>query len=216
MSYNKKDIFLSIMLMIFFISFAIVFTVFFKQLYYFDIDYLNIDITSGMPIKVIKENYDILINYQSIFYRGDLNLPDFIMSTSGRIHFQEVKTIFEVIQIFMVTSGLVSIPMIIKRLREREYRFLKLAGLLTIIVPSMLGFVVALDFSNAFIVFHKLVFRNDFWIFDYHTDPIIRILPETFFMHSFILIVFIIIVLASSCLLFYYHKQKQIINDTSL
>lgn len=216
MSYNKKDIFLSIMLMIFFISFAIVFTVFFKQLYYFDIDYLNIDITSGMPIKVIKENYDILINYQSIFYRGDLNLPDFIMSTNGRIHFQEVKTIFEVIQIFMVTSGLVSIPMIIKRLREREYRFLKLAGLLTIIVPSMLGFVVALDFSNAFIVFHKLVFRNDFWIFDYHTDPIIRILPETFFMHSFILIVFIIIVLASSCLLFYYHKQKQIINDTSL
>lgn len=52
-----------------FISFAIVFTVFFKQLYYFDIDYLNIDITSGMPIKVIKENYDILINYQSIFYQ---------------------------------------------------------------------------------------------------------------------------------------------------
>lgn len=216
MSYNKKDIFLSIILMIFFISFAIVFTVFFKQLYYFDIDYLNIDITSGMPIKVIKENYDILINYQSIFYRGDLNLPDFIMSTNGRIHFQEVKTIFEVIQILMVTSGLVSIPMVIKRLREKEYRFLKLAGLLTIIVPSMLGFVVALDFSNAFIVFHKLVFRNDFWIFDYHTDPIIRILPETFFMHCFILIVFIIIILAGFCLLFYYHKQKQIINDTSL
>ena len=62
--------------MIFFISFAIVFTVFFKQLYYFDIDYLNIDIISGIPAKIIKENYDILINYQSIFYQGSLNLPD--------------------------------------------------------------------------------------------------------------------------------------------
>lgn len=214
MSYDKKDIFLSIMLMIFFISFAIVFTVFFKQLYYFDIDYLNIDITSGMPIKVIKENYDILINYQSIFYQGELNLPDFIMSTNGRIHFQEVKTIFEVIQVFMVISGLISIPMVMKRLREKEYRFLKLSGMLTIIIPSMLGFVVALDFNNAFIIFHKLVFRNDFWIFDYHNDPVIRILPETFFMHCFILIVVIVIVLAGSCLMFYNYKQKQIINDT--
>ncbi|WP_455684331.1 TIGR01906 family membrane protein [Thomasclavelia sp.] len=214
MSYNKKDIFLSIMLMIFFISFAIVFTVFFKQLYYFDIDYLNIDITSGMPVGVIKENYDILINYQSIFYQGALNLPDFIMSTNGRIHFQEVKIIFEAIQILMVISGMISIPMVIKRLKQKEYRFFKLAGMLTIIVPSMLGFVVALDFNNAFIVFHKIVFRNDFWIFDYHSDPVIRILPETFFMHCFILIVVIVIILAGFCLIFYNYKQKQIINDT--
>ena len=67
MSYNKKDIFLSIMLMIFFISFAIVFTVFFKQLYYFDIDYLNIDIISGIPAKIIKENYDI---YYMVYQNG--------------------------------------------------------------------------------------------------------------------------------------------------
>ena len=70
MSYSKKDIFLSIMLMLFIITLAIVFTVFFKQLYYFDIDYLHIDTLSGMSEKVIKENYDILINYQSIFYQG--------------------------------------------------------------------------------------------------------------------------------------------------
>lgn len=105
MSYSKKDIFLSIMLMLFIITLAIVFTVFFKQLYYFDIDYLHIDTLSGMSEKVIKENYDILINYQSIFYQGALSLPDFTMSASGKIHFQEVKVIFEVIQITMIISG---------------------------------------------------------------------------------------------------------------
>ena len=47
MSYNKKDIFLATMLMLFIISLAIVFTVFFKQLYYLDINYLGIDLTSG-------------------------------------------------------------------------------------------------------------------------------------------------------------------------
>lgn len=216
MSYSKKDIFLSIMLMLFIITLAIVFTVFFKQLYYFDIDYLHIDTLSGMSEKVIKENYDILINYQSIFYQGALSLPDFTMSASGKIHFQEVKVIFEVIQITMIISGLIAGFMTIKRLKEKEYRFFKLTGMLTIIIPAMLGFVVALDFDRAFVIFHKIVFRNDFWIFDYRSDPVIKILPETFFMHCFILIVVIVIMLALFCLLFYKHKQKQIINDTNL
>ena len=203
MTYNKKDIILSIVLMIFIISFAVVFTVFFKQLYYFDINYLNIDKISGLSVETIKENYDILINYQSIFYQGDLNLPDFTMSVAGRIHFQEVKTIFEVIQVSML-------------IKEKEYRFLRLTGIITILIPSILGFLVAIDFDQAFIIFHKLFFRNDFWIFDYRADPVITILPETFFMHCFILIVLIIVVFALLCLIFYRYKQKQIISDTNL
>ena len=47
----------------------------------------------------IKENYQILIHYQSIFYQGKLVFKDFIMSKGGRIHFEEVKRIFEIIQI---------------------------------------------------------------------------------------------------------------------
>ena len=214
MSYNKKDIFLATMLMLFIISLAIVFTVFFKQLYYLDINYLGIDLTSGMSVETIKKNYDVLIAYQSIFYRGTLNLPDFVMSTSGRIHFEEVKTIFEAIQVIMVVSGLISLPLVIRRFKEKEYRFLKLTGLITIIVPAMLGFVVALDFESAFITFHQIVFRNNYWVFDYRSDPVINILPETFFMHCFIMIVIIVITLAGLCLFYYYHKQKQIINDT--
>ena len=214
MSYNKKDIFLATMLMLFIISLAIVFTVFFKQLYYLDINYLGIDLTSGMSVETIKKNYDVLIAYQSIFYRGTLNLPDFVMSTNGRIHFEEAKTIFEAIQVIMVVSGLISLPLVIRRFKEKEYRFLKLTGLITIIVPAMLGFVVALDFESAFITFHQIVFRNNYWVFDYRSDPVINILPETFFMHCFIMIVIIVITLAGLCLFYYYHKQKQIINDT--
>lgn len=216
MTYNKKDIILSIVLMIFIISFAVVFTVFFKQLYYFDINYLNIDKISGLSVETIKENYDILIKYQSIFYQGDLNLPDFTMSVAGRIHFQEVKTIFEVIQVSMLISGIISIILLIKRFKEKEYLFLRLTGIITILIPSILGFLVAIDFDQAFIIFHKLFFRNDFWIFDYRTDPVITILPEIFFMHCFILIVLIIVVFALLCLIFYRYKQKQIISDTNL
>ena len=56
---RKKDIFLALLLTIFFISFAVCFTVFFKPLYYFDIDYLNIDKYVLIDIETIKKNYDI-------------------------------------------------------------------------------------------------------------------------------------------------------------
>lgn len=216
MSYKKNDIFLAIMLMIFIISFAVVFTVFFKPLYYFDINYLNIDQISGLDAETIKENYRILINYQSIFYQGTLNLPDFVMSDSGRIHFEEVKRIFEAIQVMMVISGLISIPMTIKKIKEKEYRFLRLTGLITIIVPTVLGFLAALDFERAFVLFHQIVFRNNYWIFDYRTDPVITILPETFFMHCFMLIVVIVCLLAIICLGYYRYQQKKIVADIDL
>lgn len=216
MSYKKNDIFLAIMLMIFIISFSVVFTVFFKPLYYFDINYLNIDQISGLDAETIKENYRILINYQSIFYQGTLNLPDFVMSDSGRIHFEEVKRIFEAIQVMMVISGLISIPMTIKKIKEKEYRFLRLTGLITIIVPTVLGFLAALDFERAFVLFHQIVFRNDYWIFDYRTDPVITILPETFFMHCFMLIVVIVCLLAIICLGYYRYQQKKIVADIDL
>ena len=216
MTYDKKDIILSIVLMIFIISFAIIFTVFFKSLYYFDINYLNIDKISGFSVETIKENYNLLINYQSIFYQGDLNLPDFTMSIAGKIHFREVKQIFETIQVSMLISGIVSIILLIKRFKEKEYRFLRLTGIITILIPSILAFFAAIDFEQAFIIFHKLFFRNNFWVFDYQTDPVIKILPETFFMHCFILIVLIIVVVAVLCLIFFQYKQKQIISDTNL
>lgn len=211
MSYKKSDIILAILLMIFIISFAVVFTVFFKPLYYFDISYLNIDSISGLDVATIKENYRILINYQSIFYQGALNLPDFIMSNAGQIHFEEVKRIFEVLQVMMVVSGVAGITWAIKRIKAKEYRFLRLAGLITIIIPCVIGFLAALDFNRAFVIFHQLVFRNDYWIFDYRTDPVITILPESFFMHCFILIVLIVIILAGLCLWYYHCKQKEIL-----
>ena len=54
---RKQDIFLAFILTLFIITLAITFTVFFKQLYYFDIDYLNIAEISGLSKDIIKNNY---------------------------------------------------------------------------------------------------------------------------------------------------------------
>ena len=209
MTYSKKDILTSISLMIFIISFAIVFTVFFNPLYYSDIYRLKIDMTSGLSIETIKENYDILIHYQSIFYQGPLVFKDFIMSNGGKIHFEEVKIIFEIIQVLMFVSMIFSIVLIYQQYKQKEFRFLKLTAIITIVIPLIIGSLAAIDFNRAFIIFHKIVFRNDYWLFNAVTDPIITILPETFFMHCFMMIIIIVFLLVLICYIAYRQIRKK-------
>lgn len=211
---RKRDIVLALVLTVFIICFAVVFTVFFKQLYYFDIDYLNIAKNTGLSHEIIKQNYDVLIEYQSLFYRGVLELPNFVMSDTGRIHFEEVKHVFEIIQITFGITGIISLIMIYQNLKQKEYRFLPLTSFFSIAIPSVLGFFVALDFDKAFVIFHNIVFRNDYWIFDYTTDPVIRILPESFFMHCFVLIVLLVIGISFILTLIYKGKMKQILAES--
>ena len=211
MNIRKRDILLALLLTIFFISFAVTFTVFFKPLYYFDIKYLGIDEAVNMSVSTIKENYNILINYQSIFFTGELNFPDFIMSESGRIHFEEVKQIFVFLQVLMVVSGIASLPLIYKNYKKKEYDYLKLTSILSLGIPLIIGLIASIDFSWAFTLFHKIVFNNDYWLFDSRTDPIINILPETFFMHAFIMIVVIIIGFSIISYFIYRKKKKEIL-----
>lgn len=208
MIYSKKDILTSISLMFLIISFAVVFTVFFKPLYYSDIYRLHIDQISGLSVDVIKENYDILIRYQSIFYQGPLIFKDFIMSEAGRIHFEEVRMIFVIVQIIFMISLCSSAVLIYSQWKHRQFRFLKLTAIMTIVVPAVIAFLAALDFDRAFIIFHQIVFRNDYWIFDVATDPIITILPETFFMHCFMMIIALIIIAVLICYSIYRRKRK--------
>ena len=182
---RKRDIVLAIILTLFIISLAVCITVFCKQLYYFDIGYLHLVEKTGLSYDVIKENYDILIQYQSIFFQGALNLPHFPMSITGRVHFEEVKVIFESIQVICLITGCVSAVMIYQNMKQKEYRYLKLTAMLSVGLPLIIGFFVSIDFDKAFVLFHKIVFRNDFWIFDVATDPVITILPERYFVHCF-------------------------------
>ena len=57
-------------------SMAIVFTLHFRPLYYFDIDHLDIPATSGYPEEVIRRNYDELIDYNSISGPSRLTFSD--------------------------------------------------------------------------------------------------------------------------------------------
>ncbi len=48
-------------------------------------------------------------------------------------------------------------------------------------MPLLLTVPILLNFEKSFIIFHKLLFRNDYWVFNPNLDPVINILPEEFF-----------------------------------
>jgi integral membrane protein (TIGR01906 family) len=133
---------------------------------------------------VIRRNYDALIDYNLLTSGMDtLEFPDLPMSEQARIHFTEVKRIFVALQVMCVVSGLILIIGLYRKIRRRDYGCLKLTGIVTLVVPVVLGILAAVNWDAFFIRFHRIFFSNNYWIFNPVTDPIIDLLPDSYFLH---------------------------------
>ena len=200
---------LALFITLLFICGATVVVLNFRPLYYFDIEYLDIPQMSGLSAEVIRQNYDALISYNSIFMWGELQLPTLPMSDTGRVHFEEVKLIFAGMQAALVLL-LITVPFAaVKKLRKEEYSFLKLSAWFGVGIPAVLGAFVALNWERLFVVFHEIVFRNDYWQFNTRTDPVISILPSEFFMHCAICIIALVALCSILCGLGYVLLERR-------
>lgn len=189
-----------------------------KWLYYFEIDFLNIPDLADMTKDDIKRNYDVLITYLSPFYDGALQLPTLDMSTNGRIHFVDVKNILVKIQYVMYATIIIAIVGGMYLLKKKNEKFLLHGSIVTIIFPIALVLPIAINFEKSFVLFHKLLFSNDYWMFDIETDPIILMLPEEFFMHAACAILLFILCGSIICysLYKYFVKKKRISKEKLL
>lgn len=204
-----SDMILAVTLALFAVSLSISLTLVFKPLYYFDIGYLNIAGESGYPAEEIRRNYDVLIDYNLSPKETELSFPSFSMSQEGREHFREVRAIFQgILRLLAATAALSAVGILWKR-KRREYGYLLAAGLLSLSLPLAALAVMAAGWDNAFVLFHRLLFRNDYWLFDPATDPVIDILPDTFFLHCAGMIVLLIIVCAAVFLLRYRSRRAR-------
>lgn len=191
---------------------AVVMTLGCKGLYYLDMKHLHIAEESGYAEDVIKENYDELIRYNLSPFQKELVLPDFPMSEEGRIHFREVRNIFQTILFLLPVSACITclgVGMELRKRKEkRDFRFLKWAGFLTLFIPLVVGIFMAVSWEKTFIFFHNLMFQNDYWLFDPAVDPVILILPDTFFMHCAMMIAGLIAAGAILCLILGNHYNN--------
>ena len=156
---------------------------------------LGLSELTGINEEELLENYNALIDYNSVFFTGPLEFPTFTMSESGRIHFEEVKTIFSAFQIAMFVSAAFAALFSVLLIKKRRRRFLALGGILTLAIPAaVVAVMAAVGWDRFFVLFHEVFFDNDFWVFDEFTDPVILILPDAFFYNCLIRIVSMIVI----------------------
>jgi integral membrane protein (TIGR01906 family) len=144
------------------------------------------------------DNYKRIINYVQNPFSKELVLNSLSMSEFGKIHFFEVKRIFIGLYVIsIVFIGIIIFKIITNKDNELGKKLIKSFNNSTnIIIAIFISVTVAsaIDFSKAFYIFHKIFFRNDYWVFDPRVDPIINALPEEFFMIELILIVAVLII----------------------
>lgn len=195
----------AILLFILVVSSAATITLNFNSLFYFDIEYLKMEQTTGMSQADMKENYDALISYNQFWGPKKLEFPTLPMSQSGEKHFKEVKSVFlglEAVGIFSLIAILVGILK-----KKIKIIALKRAGILMLAIPAFLGAVMVVSWDWLFTTFHQVVFGNEDWLFDPVTDPVIQMLPEEFFLHGAVMIFVIVLLCSAGCFLCYRKKR---------
>ena len=125
------------------ISFSVTLTLNFRPLYYADIQNLHITELSGREEKDIRSNYDALIDYNSLFNHQPLKFPTCAMSESGRIHFEEVKKIFDFFGWLFVGTLLLTAAAAFYFIKKHAWlcRLFLVSWLLSIGIMSLLLFI---------------------------------------------------------------------------
>jgi integral membrane protein (TIGR01906 family) len=172
---------------------VIKFTVGFKELYYYDIDNLNIVELSNLSKEEIRLNYDYLIDYNLSKEAVDFEMPTIKSSPQGKIHFEEVRDIFQNLNKLLNICFIVSIIGLFVNIKNKQIGFLNTTWKALISIPLLLSLPVMINFEDSFVIFHKLMFSNDYWIFDPRIDPVITMLPEQFFFHAGLMMIALIL-----------------------
>lgn len=132
----------------------------------------------------LLKNFNQLMRYL-LLPGGQLRLPDFPMSTNGYQHFVEVKRLFLLAEVVcLITIG----PAIWQwRQRQQQAKLWQYIApmQMALVLPIVFGFIASMNFERFFIAFHQLLFRNLDWQFDPAVDPIILVLPASYFAICF-------------------------------
>ncbi len=181
------------------ITFSIGLPIYVRAFYYSHIPSIQEEFKEVFDVTVeedfIKEAYDEVLDFLVLDGRefGTGQLP---FSDEGKGHFEDCKVLFDLNRNALIISAVLIICLLILNRfgvidlkKPRGFDLTFFSGVGTLALFALLGLIVAMDFSAAFTVFHKIFFPGkDNWLFDPLADPIILFMPQRFFMHCAILI----------------------------
>lgn len=146
----------------------------------------NLADIAGMSSAKLNHNYGQLMAYLYNPFAGNVvHLADFPVSVSGARHFADVRNLFVLNLGVMLICAWPTLRYLTRLTKAKERYELVMQARGGIMVALALVIGMALNFDAFFVLFHKVLFRNNDWLFNPATDPIINVLPEDFFAICF-------------------------------
>ena len=187
------------------ITFSIGLPIYFRQFYYWHIDGLDMVERTGYDYETIKNAYDDVLDYLTV-PGNEFGTGELAFSEEGASHFADCKLLFDLNGWAFIISLLLFGALLAMQRREvitlyrpRGFSISFWSGVGTLGFFASVALLASLDFNTAFVVFHSIFFPGkDNWLFNPHTDEIIRVMPQQFFMNCAILIVCSIIILCAA------------------
>jgi len=165
-----------------------------RPFYYAHIGPLELEEHTGLNETQIRTAYDEVLDYclgGEAFSSGVLSC-----SKSGQDHFADVRRLFLLdLWAFGLSVAALAGLLIYAKAAKRTWALLLGRGPAFWVgagcggVFLLMGALAALNFEQAFVLFHRVFFPGkDNWIFDPQVDQIIHILPQEFFRNCAILV----------------------------
>lgn len=174
---------------VFSLTAAVALPILWRGWYYGQIASLRLVEQTGYSEGVIRGAFDAVMDFlvkDAPFSAGAL-----LWSEDGAAHFADCKVLFRLNFLALAVSGALLLLLALIALFSTGFRE-KFAGspplwalCLTLFLFAAFAIWALVDFSALFTAFHTLCFPGKTnWIFDWHTDEIILILPERFWART--------------------------------
>lgn len=183
----QKNIYILIFI-VFSLSLAINITILLSPLIYtLVVKFFDLNLAAGLTQEQLLDNYNVILNYLVNPTVNELSMPFFSSSEGGMQHFAEVKVLFFINFIITITTfGLCILGF--KQIRQNGWQLdMRLGFSFAAVLPLIVLMVIIVAFDQVFVLFHRLLFNNDLWLFNPILDPVITVLPQGFFMVLFML-----------------------------
>ena len=106
-------------------------------------------------------------------------------------HMDDVQKLFGLVRDTRIAAGavLLILPLVGLGLGGSDFlprlgTLLTAGAILTVVLLGVAGLLSLVDFSQAFVGFHKMAFSNDLWILNPRTDYLIMLYPEGFWLDA--------------------------------
>lgn len=137
----------------------------------------------NIPRDKVNEKFEEVIDYVFLSRRSiDINF----FSKEDTIHLQDVRNIF--IALLITTTVLILDLAIRINSYRKNIKILSRYSLYYIIFFTVFTLLVVSFFNDFFVLFHRIIFINNYWLLNPATSNLIKIFPEQIFYELFIIV----------------------------